>query len=82
MPEEDGKIFGEAYTLYEKWRSVLIDKPEQWIQVTNEMQAFVSRHENSRLALRLAIGIMDTLDDLYKGGKRPPVADYLGRSDL
>lgn len=82
MPEEDGKVFGEAYELYEKWRSVLIETPEQWIQVTNEMHAFVCRHEASRLALRLAIGIMDTLDDLYKGGQRPPVADYLGRGDL
>ena len=82
MPEEDAKVFGEAYQLYEKWRSVLIDTPEKWIQVTNEMHQFVCRNESSRLALRLAIGIMDTLDDLYKGGQRPPVADYLGRSDL
>ena len=82
MPEEDGKIFGEAYELYEQWRSTLIETPEQWIQVTNEMHDFVCRHNSSRLALRLATGIMDTLDDLYKGGQRPPMADYLGRSDI
>lgn len=82
MPEEDGKIFGEAYELYQKWRSVLIDTPEKWLMVTDDIQAFVSRHDESRLALRLAIGVIDTLDDLYRGGKRPPMADYLGRSDL
>ena len=50
--------------------------------MTNEFHEFVCRNGTSRLALRLAVGIMDTLDDLYKGGQRPPVADYLGRSDL
>ena len=82
MPEEDAKVFGEAYGLYEKWRGILIETPEQWIQVTNEFHEFVVRNGTSRLALRLAVGIMDTLDDLYKGGQRPPMADYLGRGDL
>ena len=82
MPEEDGKIFGEAYTLYEKWRSVLIDKPEQWIQVTNEMQELCLKHPGNRLAMRLAIGLMDTIDDLYHDGAVPAVPDYIGRGDL
>ena len=82
MPEEDGKIFGDAYALWDKWRGMRIERKEQWLQVTEELHGFVCRHESSRLALRLAIGIMDTLDDLYKGGQVPAVPDYIGRGDL
>ena len=82
MPEEDGKIFGEAYRIYEKWRSVEIDSPEEWIMITQELQAFVARNPANPLALRLATGIMDTLDDLYRNGKKPQICSYTGRSDL
>jgi stage V sporulation protein B len=43
---------------------------------------FVCRHPESRLALRLAIGLMDTIDDLYHDGQAPAVPDYIGRADL
>ena len=82
MPEEDAKIFAEAYQLYEKWRGVEIRTPEQWLQVTGEFHGLVCRHEGSQLALRLAIGLMDTFDDLYRDGAVPAVAGYFGRSDL
>ena len=82
MPEEDRKIFGEAYELYEKWRSQLIETPEQWLEVTAGIHDFYARHEGSALALRLAVGIWETLDDLYRNGKRPVMPDYIGRSDL
>ena len=82
MPEEEAQIFGEAYRLYEKWRSVKMTAPEQWQQMTEELHGFVCRHPESRLALRLAIGIMETMDDLYRNGKTPEFADYFGRSDL
>lgn len=82
MPEEDAKIFGEAYELYEKWRSVEIRRPEQWLEATNDFHGLVCRHEGNQLALRLAISLMDTFDDLYKDGNVPAVPDYIGRSDL
>lgn len=82
MPEEDAKIFGEAYKLYEKWRGTDIHTLDQWCQLTNEMYDLVEKHVDSRLALRLAIGIMDTFDDLYRDGQKPPMPDYFGRSDL
>ena len=82
MPEEDAKIFQEAYQLYDKWRGVEIRTGEQCIQVTCEMQKLCMDHPGNRLAMRLAIGLMDTIDDLYHDGAVPAVPDYFGRSDL
>lgn len=82
MSEEDAKIFQEAYQLYDKWRGVEIRTGEQWIQVTNEMQKLCLDHPGNRLAMRLAIGLMDTIDDLYHDGAVPAVPDYFGRNDL
>ena len=82
MPEEDAKIFQEAFTLYDKWRGIQIRTAEQWLQVTNDMQQLCLDHPGSRLAMRLSIGLMDTIDDLYHDGSVPAVPDYIGRSDL
>lgn len=82
MPEEDAKIFQEAYQLYDKWRGVQIRTGEQWIHVTNEMQDLVLKHPGNRLAMRMAIGLMDAIDDLYHDGAVPAVPDYIGRGDL
>ena len=71
MPEEDGKTFYDIYQLYEKWRGIEINTLDLWIA-----------HGSSPLAVRLAIGVMDTFDDLYKDGLKPAIADYFGRSDL
>ena len=82
MPEEDAKIFQEAYQLFDKWRGVQIRTGEQWIQVTLDMQKLCLDHTGNRLAMRLAIGLMDTIDDLYHDGAVPAVPDYIGRGDL
>ena len=82
MPEEESMIFGEAYRFYEKWRGTEIRTPEQWALLTAELHNFVLDHAGNRLALRLAAGLMDTFDDLYKGGQKPEIPDYFGRSDL
>ena len=82
MPEEDGKIFGEAYQIYEKWRSVVIDGEEQWTEFIRDVHGLAARYDGNRLALRLAVGIADTFDDLYRNGAKPPMPDYFGRSDL
>ena len=82
MPEEDGKIFGEAYQLYDKWRGILISELSQWEQLTAELHTFVCKYPESRLAMRLAVGLMETFDDLYKNGAKPAMPDYIGRGDL
>ena len=82
MPEADAKTFGEAYELYEKWRSVRIETEMQWIQITMEFHDFVVRNGSTGLAQRLATSIMDHFDDLYRNGKKPEIIDYIGRSDI
>ena len=82
MPEEDGKTFGDAYRLYEKWRSVEVSSLDEWMQITKELHDFIVEHQESPLSTRLVIGIMDTFDDLYKNGMKPSFVDYIGRSDL
>lgn len=82
MSDEDAKIFQEAYQLYDKWRGIQIKTEQQWIQVTTEFHEFVCRNNSCPLATRLAIGLMDTIDDLYHNGAVPAVPDYIGRSDL
>ena len=81
MPD-DAKIFGEAYELYERWRVTDISTPEQWMRITNEFHEFACRHPGNRLAMRLAVSLMDTFDDMYRNGKKPDMPDYFGRSDL
>ena len=82
MPEEDAKIWGDVYALYEKWRSVLITDLSQWLQITNDFHEIVVRYNGNPLALRLANGAMEAFDDMYRNGKQPVMPDYIGRGDL
>ena len=82
MPEDDVKIFKEACEIYTKWRYTDINSLDQWCKLTNEMYDFVVKYVDNRLALHLGIGIMDTFDELYKDGAKPPIPDYFGRKDL
>ena len=82
MSDEDKKIFSELARLYDKWRGRLIEKPEEWEELTKEFHGFCCRHPDSRLALHMAVAAMWTFDDLYKDGAKPPIPDYFGRGDL
>ena len=82
MSEDDRNIFAWIYHCYAKWRAIQITELAQWQQLTAELHGFVCQHKDSRLALRLAIGIMDTFDDLYHDGNKPPRPDYFGRTDI
>lgn len=82
MSDEDRNIFVESYKLYDRWRETEISTPAQWEQITKDFYQLVDSHQGSRLALRLAIGLMDTFDDLYGGGKKPDIPDYFGRGDI
>lgn len=83
MPE-DAKIFGECYELYEKYRSALIETDEQWMALAVDVKDFAERNDwrNNPLTKRLALSLLDILNDLYRDGKRPVIPDYFGRSDL
>jgi hypothetical protein len=83
MPDEDEKIFGDIYRIYNeyRWRKLAED---DFIRMTNEVAAFAEIHrwKENPLAFRLAQAILDTFNDMYAGGKVPKIPDYFGRSDL
>ena len=82
--DEDGRIFGEAYKLYDKWRHVTLETEEHWANFAQDVLKFADRNNwrENALTNRLALAIMDAFNDMYKDGQKPPVLDYFGRSDL
>ena len=83
MPENDARIFGEAYEIYNKWRCKVM-KPDDFIDLNIELAEFAERNnfKENPLARRLAGALFDIFNDLYSGGKVPAMPDYFGRSDL
>ena len=83
MPD-DAKICGEFYELYVKWRYTQMNTEELWIAFAESVKNFavLNSWETNPLTKRLAYALLDIFDDLYGGGKRPPMPDYFGRSDL
>ena len=83
MPEEDAKIFGEAYEIYNKWRWKVIS-PAEFTDLNIELAHFAERNhwQENPLAKRLAMALFDIFDDMYRDGKVPAIPDYFGRSDL
>lgn len=83
MPEDDGKIFWEISELYAKYRWKEM-KPEDFIEMTGEMAAYAQAHnwQENPLVFNLLNAVMETFDDLYRGGKVPKIPNFFGRSDL
>ena len=84
MPEEDTRIFNEAYQIYNKYRWSLMKTDTQWTEFSNEVRDFARAHNWARkpLAKRMAEMLLDVFCDMYKDNKTPEIPDYFGRSDL
>lgn len=84
MPDEDARIYGEAYEIYSKYRWTEMKTDGQWMALADECRDFAEKHcwRENPLAYRLALAVIDTLGDMYAGGKRPKIPDYFGRDDL
>lgn len=84
MPEEDGKIFQEAFGIYNKYRWEEIKTPERWKELMDEIRDFAVRYRYAEnvLAVHMSCMLIDTFNDLYKDGKKPVIPDYFGRNDL
>ena len=84
MNENEEKAFKKAYEFYEHWRETVIETDEQWQQLADDVGMFSKAMDvdNNPLAFRLLTAVLDTLNDLYKGGMKPMPADYFGRDDL
>ena len=84
MPEEDAKIFSEAFEIYNKYRWTEMKTPEQWEALTNEVGAFADRHQwrTNQLTKRIGHMLLDIFSDMYRNGRKPSIPDYFGRDDL
>lgn len=83
-PEEDARIFGEAFRLYNDHRWKELATVEDWTALADALIDFANKNkwQENPLAERLTYMLFDVFNDLYKGGKTPPIPDYFGRSDL
>ncbi|MBO7710587.1 MAG: hypothetical protein J6S83_08970 [Lachnospiraceae bacterium] len=83
MPEQDEKIFGEVYEIYNKYRWKQMER-EELIFLSSDLANIAQKYgfKKNPLAWHLTNAILDVFDDLYRDGKVPEVPDYIGRSDL
>ena len=83
MPEQDEKIFGEVYEIYNKYRWKKMER-EELIFLSSDLANIAQKYgfKKNPLAWHLTNAILDVFDDLYRDGKVPEVPDYIGRSDL
>jgi len=84
MPEEDAKIFAEAYDIYSKFRWTEMKADVQWMALAEACRDFAEKHRwrENPLAFRIATAVLDALGDMYSNGKKPKIPDYFGRDDL
>ena len=84
MNEKEENAFRLAIAFYQKWREVIIETEEQWSQFAVDVGRFITDADcsNCRLAWHLLCGLLDTFNDLYKGGLMPTPANYFGRNDI
>ena len=84
MNENEEMAFRKAYEFYQKWRETVIETDEQWKQLADDVGIFAVALDvdHNPLAGHLLTAILDTLNDLYRGGMKPMPAGYFGRDDL
>lgn len=84
MNENEEKAFKAAYGFYAKWRETVIETDEQWNELAADVGLYVASTDvdHNPLAGHLLVAILDTINDLYKGGMKPMPAGYFGRDDL
>lgn len=84
MNENEEKAFRAAYGFYSKWRETVIETVAQWDELADDVRKFAVDMDvdHNPLAWHLLTAILDTLNDLYRGGMKPMPAGYFGRDDL
>ena len=84
MPDEDAKIFSEAYGIYNKYRWTEMKTDDQWMAFSDEVRDFARAHNwpKNPLAKRIAVMLLDVFGDMYRNGQKPAIPDYFGRDDL
>lgn len=84
MPDEDAKIFSEAFEIYNKYRWAEMTSDDQWIAFTDDVRDFADKHKwkENTLAARIGVMLLEVFSELYRDGKKPVIPNYFGRDDL
>lgn len=83
MNEKEINSFGIIYKFYEKWRSVIIEG-DMWNAFVEDVRqlGLDLDIDHNPLGWHLMNAVLDTINDLYKGGMKPVPANYFGRDDI
>ena len=84
MTEKEEKDFRLEIGFYQKWREGIIETDEQWGQFAVDVGKYVVEADcdHCMLAWHLLEALLDSFNDLYKGGMKPIPANYFGRADI
>ena len=84
MNEQENQSFKTVFAFYQKWRSVIIETDEQWSDFARDAgQMGVDLDiQNNPLGWYLMNAVLETFNELYKGGMKPVPANYFGRDDI
>ena len=84
MSENEERTFRIVFNFYRKWRDVIIEKDEQWVEFAREAgeMGIALDFEHNPLGARLMDAVMMAINDLYKNGMKPMPAGYFGRDDI
>ena len=84
MNDNEEKAFRLVYEFYKKWRETVIETEEQWTAFAGGVGALgvLLDVDHNPLGWHLMNAVLETFNDLYKGGKKPMPAGYFGRDDL
>lgn len=83
MNEKERQAFALAYNFYEKWRGTVIEG-DAWNQFSKDVEQLGLDLDigHNPLGWHLMNAVLDTFNDLYKGGMKPLPENYFGRDDI
>lgn len=82
MNELEQKAFRIIVDFYNKWRSTIIETEEQWDELAADVGRIGEMSGSCPLLFHLLTAALETLNELYKDGRKPVPANYFGRDDL
>lgn len=84
MNDKEIKSFRLVFDWYQRWRETIIETDEQWAEFAasvGQLNLDLDTDHNV-LGGHLMMAVIDTINDLYKDGKKPLPANYFGREDM
>lgn len=87
MNEREIQSFNIVYEFYKKWRETVIETDAQWREFAQDVgkMGIELDIDHNPLGWHLMSAVLDTFNDLYKGGMKPLPAthgNYFGRDDI